>query len=544
MKSRIAFFFRYLSLFSFLLALSGCAGLPGAGSPDGESAGEDPEVVGEIEERVVVESEDALREELAALDQLGEWDGGPPELATPQYDFPVVTNKQVEFYLKLFQGKQRNHFARWLSRSNQYLTMIHPRLREAGLPLDLAYLAMIESGFNPTAYSHAHASGLWQFIQSTGRNYGLRVDGWVDERRDPEKATEAAIAYLTDLYNEFDDWYLAVAGYNAGEGKIRRAIARYDSRDFWHLAGKRYLRLETKRYVPKLIAAIIIAKEPEKYGFANIEFEKAPLVEEVEVPPLTALDAVALCCNTDVSVLKKMNNQLRKGMTPPDAGGYSIKVPLGAKALVAKNLSRIHPVIATDFKTHVVRKGETLSSICKRYHLNKTTLLKANKLRSAQLIAGNRLRIPFRSTKYVLLGEGQSPRSFFASNSDKGALVLHQIRSGDTISKISKQYQVPAEMIMSWNGLASIHKIRAGQQLALYLGGGESSPPEVLGADFVPSLSAGDIKKRVTYYRVRNGDSLWAIARKFQVSTSDIMQWNDLNSNMIRPGRKLIVKKG
>ncbi|MDH4318748.1 MAG: lytic transglycosylase domain-containing protein, partial [Desulfobulbaceae bacterium] len=296
MKSRITIFFRYLFMFALLFVLSGCAGIGGFDSDEGDSAWVDLEPAGEIEDRVVVESEETLRDELSGLDQLGEWDGGTADISTPQYDFPVTTNKQVEFYLELFQNKQHKHFARWLSRSKQYLTMIKPRLREAELPEDLAYLAMIESGFNPTAYSRAHASGLWQFIQSTGKNYGLRVDGWVDERRDPEKATEAAISYLGNLYHEFDDWYLAVASYNAGEGKIRRAIERYNTRDFWQLARNSYLSLETKRYVPKLIAAIIIAKEPEKYGFGDIEFESEMAYEEVEVPPLTTLDAVALCC--------------------------------------------------------------------------------------------------------------------------------------------------------------------------------------------------------------------------------------------------------
>jgi len=544
MKDRIIFFSRYLSLFIYLAFFSACSSLQGVGFSSGEGSMEDPEFADVTEERAVVESEIALREELAALDKLGDWVEGPAEISVPEYDFPVTSNKHIEFYIKLFQGKQRKNFARWLSRSGRYLPKIHHELEKAGLPLDLVYLAMIESGFNPSAYSHAHASGLWQFIKSTGRNYGLRVDSWVDERRDPDKATIAAIAYLADLYAEFDDWYLAVAGYNAGEGKIRRAIARYKSRDFWQLASKRYLRLETKRYVPKLIAAIVISKEPEKYGFGDIEYEKFVELDEVSVPPLTALDAVALSCDTDVAKLKKMNNELRKGMTPPDIKGYKIKVPAGAKELVVKNLSRIHPVVATDFKTHVVRRGDTLSTICRRYKLNKTTLLKANNLRTSQLAVGKRLRIPFQTTKYVKLHEGQSARNYFASNSGKGSLVLHQIRSGDTVSKISKQYQVPAEMIMSWNGLASVHKIRAGQQLALYLDNGESKPIGGKLSSNILSISPVDFKKNVTYYKVRNGDSLWRIARKFRVSTGEIIAWNNLTSNMIRPGKKLIIKKG
>jgi len=494
------------------------------------------------------EPEQSLEEELSALDKVGKWEESTieAEVIEPEeitYDFPVVINKQVEFYLDLFQNKQHRYFKRWLSRSTKYLPFIQEQLRDAGLPEDLAYLAMIESGFNPSAYSKSHAAGMWQFIRSTGKNYGLRINSWVDERRDPEKATRAAIAYLSFLYQEFDSWHLAVAAYNAGEGKIGRGIKKYKTRDFWKLANKRYLKLETKRYVPKLIAAILIAKEPEKYGFTNIQYQEPGQYDRIQVPPRTDLNAVAQASNISVKKIRKLNNELLKNYTPPGKNSYALMIPGGTYNLVARNLSRLHPVVTTDFKTHRVRRGDTLTAICRRYNLNKTTLLKANNLHSAKLLAGQRLRIPYQATKYVLLKNGETPESRFTASQKDGQLYLHEVKRGETLSKIARLYNVPTEIIMYWNNLESMHKIKAGQPLALYLN--HPVQPEITLAPGNTSTSptTSGHQHQITYYRVKNGDSLWAIARKFQVTAGEIRKWNNLKSNLIHPGIRLVVKK-
>lgn len=546
-----------------LFAATGCSPLgrntiataPGVMEADIDSATD------EDSQYVTVEPEEVLEDELAALNQLGDWEDGSKvqESRAPEvtYDFPVVVNRQVEFYLNLFQGRQRKYFRRWLARSTRYLPLIRRELQQAGLPADLAYLAMIESGFNPSAYSRAHAAGLWQFIRGTGRNYGLRIDSWVDERREPEKATRAAVAYLSSLYNEFNDWYLAVAAYNAGEGKIRRAIKRYRTRDFWQLARHRYLRLETKRYVPKLIAAIMIARNPEKYGFTDVDYQEPVRYELVKVPPRTDLAAVAVAAGTSVKEIRHLNNELRKNLTPPRMDGYQLKIPHGSAQLVAKNMSRLHPVITTGYKTHTVRRNETLTRICRLYGLNKTTLLKANNLHSSRLRKGQRLRIPYRTTKYILLREGETPDTRFARAGRDGRLILHRIRRGETLSRISKQYNVPVHIIMQWNNITDVRRIRAGEQLALYLddGGARGGSLQTARADdpalpvlnatkkYRPAGQTGS-RTRVTWYRVRTGDSLWTIARKFRVSARDIRRWNNLRNNMIHPGKKLVIKKG
>jgi membrane-bound lytic murein transglycosylase D len=548
----------YCLLFFLLIALNGCSPLTTA---DVSRTGSDLFGADEDTQIIPVEPEQELEEELAGLKKLGDWNDTSvkiPKEAATAYDFPITINKQVEFYLDLFQNKQKKYFKRWLARSTKYLPAIRHELRMAGLPQDLAYLAMIESGYNPSAYSHAHAAGLWQFIRSTGRNYGLRIDSWVDERRDPEKATRAAVAYLGDLYERFGDWQFAVAAYNAGEGKIERGIRKYGAKDFWDLARHRYLRLETKRYVPKLIAAILIARDPEKYGFTDIAYQQPVRYDEIKVPGRTDLQAVAVSGSTTIKKLRSLNNELRRNQTPPGKGGYTLKIPAGTRKLVAANLPRLHPVVTTGYKTHKVRRGDTLSRISKRYRISRTTLLKANRLHSSRLKIGQRLRIPYQTKKYVLLEKGQSIKDYYASANRNSRLVLHELRRGETLSRVGRRYNVPVELIVQWNDITDVRKVRAGQQLALYLGpdretvttasAGNSSGPVV--------LTLSDVKKRaphartgkkapavVKYYRVRHGDSLWSIARKFRVSARDIRRWNGLNNNMIHPGKKLVIRK-
>jgi len=520
----------------------------------------------DAEHYVMAEPEELLEEELSELNKTGTWANNPPEVQIEEapdivYDFPITVNKQVQFYLDTFQGRQKKYFKKWLAWSGKYLPAIHREFKEAGLPQDLVYLAMIESGFNPSAYSRSHAVGLWQFIKGTGRHYGLRIDSWVDERREPEKATRAAAAYLGTLYNEFGDWYLAVAAYNAGEGKIRRAIKRYKTRDFWELAQYKYLRLETKRYVPKLIAAIIIAREPAKYGFTDIDYQSSTPFELVTVPPRTDLAAVAVAAGTKTKTIRKLNNELKKNQTPPNIKAYRIKVPQGSRQLVAANLKRLQPVITTGYKTHTVRKGDTLGRICRTYNLNKKTLLKANNLHSAKLEKGRRLRIPYRTTRYILLKEGETLSRRYAMAGKNNPLILHKLKKGETLSKISKQYNVPVEIIMQWNDITNVRRIRAGQHIALYVeNNGSQSVVRTASADATITKgkkkqyitlvagkkrkpSEGTIETQLTWYKVRNGDSLWTIARKFQVSARDIRKWNNLRSNMIHPGKRLVVKK-
>ncbi|MEN8141076.1 MAG: LysM peptidoglycan-binding domain-containing protein [Thermodesulfobacteriota bacterium] len=520
-----------------LLLLSGC--LTTNNSPQPPAAQieiiEIPEVAGSLEETSIPEPDITVSEEVKRLAELGNWEegdevAGPKDMAVT-YDFPVTMNKQVEFYLDFFQNRQATSFRRWLERSGRYLPMIQERLAAAGLPLDLAYLPMIESGYSLTAYSRARAAGPWQFIRSTGKIYGLKVNKYEDERRDPVKSTMAAIAFLTDLYDEFDDWHLAVAAYNAGGGKIRSGLRRHKVDNFWDLAQERHLHDETKLYVPKLIAAIMIAKEPEKYGFHDIDYQAPLAYEETTAPRWTSLEAIAVASGEPLDTIQNLNRQLRQKITPPSKAAYPIKVPPGKAELVASNLKKVYPVVDTGWKSHKVARNDTLGKICRRYNLQKLTLLKANKIDNGKLRRGQRLRIPYQTTTYVLWDkEGKPPIAATGTE-----MILHKIRSGETISHIARRYQVPRKMIVAWNRLPSMHSIRAGQQLAIYL---NETPAAATVAKAAPIVT-GD---GMVLHKIKRGETISQIAKRYHVSKKELAAWNDLNSRYtIRAGQELAV---
>ncbi len=477
------------------------------------------------------EPESVLAKELEELPLVGPWEEGrKPVEETVEYDFPVTVNRQVEYYLDFFQNRQPEMFGRWLRRAGRYLPMIRERLARAGLPQDLAWLPMIESGFVVRARSRAGAVGPWQFMKSTARHYGLTVNRYLDQRRDPVAATEAAILFLQELYEEFGSWPLAVAAYNAGAGTVRKAMRKSGATTFWEIAQTRYLRTETKRYVPKLIAAIIIGKQPEKYGFGNIIPDPPLAYDTVEVPRWTPLGAVAVAGATSVETLRELNPELRRSITPPDRP-YLLKVPPGAGQRVAEVLPKVRAVVRTTYASHTVRPGETLGQICRRYRLDKLTLLKANDLRKGKLVAGQRLRVPVQRTEYRIVDASHPPRD--------GELVVHRVRPGETLGGIARRYHVTVAQLAGWNNILDPNRVRAGTRLALYLAG----PALTSGK---PVLVAEKKKQRpdrqVTYYRVRRGDSLWTIARRFKVSTDAIRAWNNLKGNIIHPGTRLRLK--
>ncbi|MBI4791560.1 MAG: LysM peptidoglycan-binding domain-containing protein [Deltaproteobacteria bacterium] len=504
----------------------------------GDTAAASPEEEQPADEDTVPEPEITAAEELKQLETLGAWTSGNPYQLEEEvtYDFPVTMNRQVEFYLDFFQTTQRDIFTRWLERSTRYLPMMQAELRKAGLPEDLAYLAMIESGFSLTAFSTAKAVGPWQFMSYTARDYDLVINKYVDERRDPEKSTRAAVAFLSDLYAMFGDWHLAVAAYNAGGGKISKGIKNYNTNDFWELAQEQYLNGETKRYVPKLIAAIIIAKNAEKYGFTNINYAPPLAYETVEVPSWTPLRAVEVACEASLEELRNLNRHLPLLVTPPDLENYPLKVPVGQKELVAKNLPRVRETVATDFKTHVVEGKETLTKICKLYNVNKTTLLKANNLRKSKLAKGQRLRIPYQVTSYTL---ADTEMAQAVVQQPASRLVQHKVRSGDTVASIAKRYNVSPQLVASWNSLKNIHKLKVGQQLTLHIA--DSQAPATIVTAKAKVSKEKKTAAKPTYYEVRNGDTLWTIARRFDLTPDQLKQWNNLNDDVIRPGTRLQV---
>ena len=317
-----------------------------------------------------------------------------PESETT-FDIPIVMNERVEYFILYFQTTLRDKFMSWLARSAKYIPMMKVLLRENGLPEDLVYMALIESGFNPHAFSRSKACGPWQFISSTGKKYGLLVNWWIDERRDPEKSTIAAAKYLNDLYDMFECWYLAAASYNAGEGKISRGMKRYRTEDFWELTRHRYLKRETKNYVPQMIAAALVAKDPEKYGFTDIEYQDPLCYDKVTVPEGTDLGLIAKACEISLEEVKDLNPELLRECTPPGISDYEVRVPCGKKELFQKNFEDLRPHHRFQFKTHVVKKGDTLAGIAKTYRVSLEPILEINKIKkTTRLSIGTNLLIP------------------------------------------------------------------------------------------------------------------------------------------------------
>ncbi len=403
------------------------------------------------------------------------------------FDIPIVINGKVEQFIKYYQTRGRKVFRRWLARSSRYIPLMKKLLREKGLPEDLVYLALIESGCNPRAYSRRKAMGLWQFMYHTGKRYGLRVDWWIDERRDPVKSTIAAARHLKHLYDRFECWYLAAAGYNAGEGKILRAIKRYKTEDFWELTKFPYLKRETKNFIPKMIAAALIAKNPEEYGFSDIACEEPILFETVKVPDATDLRVIAKASESTYEELKRLNPELRRWCTPPNYPDYELKLPYGKKEIFLRNFSTIPPSKRITFRRHVVRTGETLSHIALRYRTDMGAIMRMNGIGNKHWIrAGQSLIIPIRGSEG--LGRGKMPEGlnqvgdFFNHG---GQAFIYTIRQGDTLWEISRSAGVDMESLCRWNGIQNASRIYPGDKLKIPAE--EGIPPLETGGNITPS---------------------------------------------------------
>ena len=315
------------------------------------------------------------------------------ELITHCYDIPVKIHPRVEWWIRYYQRNGRRTMTRFLSRTGRYGPMLRETLRDAGLPQDLLYVAVAESGLAMHARSSAGAVGPWQFMPATGRQYGLQEDYWVDPRRDPKLATVAAATHLKWLYDRFDDWHIAAAGYNAGAGKLRRAISIYGTADYWKLrtAGP-YLRQETKDYVPKILAIALIAKHPGFFGFHNLKYQAPMQHDTVPVDDATSLEAVAVLADSSVEELRQLNPALKRFCTPPNRH-WELRVPLGTGTSVARGLLAARERYT--FHTHTMRKGETVAMLARRYETDAAAILRQNDIRNPRTISiGTELIIP------------------------------------------------------------------------------------------------------------------------------------------------------
>lgn len=453
-----------------------------------------------------------------------------PYMADSYYgEIPSEINPSVLKWINYFQGRGRRHMERYLQRSTRYLPLMKEVFRERGMPEDLVYIALIESGFNSGAYSHASAVGYWQFIRGTGKRYRLKINSYVDERRDPVLSTHAAANYFHDLYGMFGDWRLSMASYNAGENRIKRLIRRYRTRDFWELTKKRRMPRETKNYVPKFIAAREIARNPEKYGFEAVNYQDAFSYDSVQVTQPISLDKLAKKLNVDYKELKRMNPRYRSDFVPvySNRDNY-IRVPQGMKLAasaaidfsVAKGPIRFAP----HTYSYRIRRGDTLSGIAHRNGTSVRKLMALNNISSRTLLrVGRRLRVPQYGHRSLALSKKRTRRAIYGGK-------YHVVRKGESLSVIAQRYRVSMAKLRRWNRLSRRSMIRVGQRLKI----GESQ---------VASSSRSRKPSSVKYYVVQRGDTLIGIAKRFGVSVSELRRLNGLKKrSFLKIGQKLSLK--
>lgn len=446
------------------------------------------------------------------------------------FSFPLLENEQVRFYIDYYTGQGREVFARLLHRAERYIPFMRRIFAEEGLPQDLTYLALVESGFNPHAYSHAHAAGPWQFIESTAKIYGLDNDEWRDERRDFEKSTRAAARFLSELYDRFEgDWYLAVAAYNAGGGRISRAMEENGAEDFWALSANSSLRDETKNYVPKLLAVLTIARDPAAYGFSDIPAAEPFVYDVVRLAEATDLDVAARLCEVSPDDLRALNPELKRWCTPPHAKDYALRIPAGSKSRFEKLYAQIPSDQRAGYKRHRVAKGETLSGIARRYNLRQSDLIALNRLENPRALSlGEELLLPLHPSMARLA----ETKPVSARTSTPVVSKTYKVRKGDTLWAISRRFGASEQELRAWNGLNAKSSLFPGQSLKV---------AKVEASKGISTAQAAKAERKIVY-QVQAGDTLSAIGRKFAVPAERIQSWNRLAKNhILRPGDKLTL---
>jgi membrane-bound lytic murein transglycosylase D len=463
------------------------------------------------------------------------------EIKTTKSDLPLVMNDQVAMFINYFsspRGKATLEHA-W-ARSGRYHEMISRVLKEEGVPQDLIYLAQAESGFQPLALSRAGARGMWQFMAGSGQIYGLERTWWVDDRQDPEKATRAAARHLKDLYNQFGDWYLAMAAYNSGASTVQHAVERTGYADFWELYRRGVLPQETRNYVPIIVAVTIIAKNPEQYGLERVKPEAAPQLDQVSITYPVDLRLVAECVDTSVDYLQELNPSLLRMTTPKDQQ-FTLYLPAGSREKYETTIAVIPMDMRTYWRYHRVDYGDTLPSIARKYHTSTTSIAEANNLTDDDVKVGTKLVIP------ITPGRTQT-----VAYSHKA--THYKVRKGDTVDSVADDFEVPVDKLRKWNHLRGT-ALTPGRVLVIYKPASsenaEADPPEGSSAPAKSSSTAKSSKSgksssaadAAKYHTVKKGETLSSIAESNHTSVAALKRDNPRLTANVRAGEVLLIRK-
>ena len=454
------------------------------------------------------------------------------EVQATRSDLPLMLTDPVAGYINYFSTRGRSTLEHALIRGGRYQDMIQKILRQEGVPQELIYLAQAESGFHPLAVSRVGARGMWQFMGSRARGYGLQRSWWVDERQDPEKATHAAARHLKDLYNQFGDWYLAMAAYNSGPGTVQQAVRRTGYADFWELYRRNVLPKETRNYVPIIVAVTIMAKNPAQYGLDQLETEKPIAYDTVKIDYPVDLRLVAECVDAPAATLQELNPSLLRWTTPKNQE-FELRLPAGTKASYLSAIQAIPQDMRVWWRYHKIAPGDTLTSIAREYHSTPHAIAQANDLEiQADLEPESRLVIP--------IAPGKHPPSEQATYARR--ITRYKVHKGDTVQSVADNFGVPPVMVRRWNHLKG-ESVQGRRVLYVHL------PVTPNGSDAIrasspKSQSSNRLRrtaKTPTRHKVKQGETLSSIASSYKTTVAAIRHDNG-NLATLRPGMILLIR--
>ena len=473
------------------------------------------------------------------------------ELKKTRSDLPLMMTDQVAGFIAYFSGRGRGVFERAYSRSGRYHDMIIATLKDEGVPQDLIYLAQAESGFHPLAVSRVGARGIWQFMASRARGYGLSHNMWVDDRQDPEKSTRAAARHLKDLYGQFGDWYLAMAAYNSGPGTVQAAVKRTGYADFWELYRRNVLPKETRNYVPIILAVTIMAKNPAQYGLLDVVMEHPLDSDTVTINYPVDLRLVAQCVNSTASELQDLNPSLLR-LTTPHTGEFQLHIPAGTKDQYETAIATIPADMRLWWRFHAVQSGDTLASLARTYHTTAKSISEVNHLDGTALEANAQLVIP--------VAPGKHPQSDTATYARR--ITRYKVRKGDTVESVAENFGVSAQMLRRWNGIHG-DSLRGRRILALHLPispsahdaevtssrSGKSKHSTTQTASTKPPATKSSQVERlknneevaVVHHKVKSGETLYSIASAYRTTVAALKRDNRNVANL-RPGMILTIQ--